>query len=177
MTEDLFLDRLGIEEGLAYAGPPAIDQPTGPYGITLATLEDDRARPCTVGDLKALSAADAREVARRKIRRDIAAAGLALIGFEPLRYQVLDYGYESGMELAIRWLQRVVGLTGLSVTGRMDPRTVASLNQLPASLVNNALAGGRAHAAYHGGTQPQFAAGVARRAIEFVLALDEPMTT
>lgn len=177
MTEDQFLDALAEREGTKFAEPPAIDQPTGPYGIVLATLTLDRGHLCTVAELKNLPAGAAREVARRKIQRDVIAAGLNQIGYEPLRWQVLDFGYESGMARAIRWLQRTVGLSEPFVTGSLDGRTLLALNRLPGPLVNNALAGERAHAAYHGGTEPQFAAGVARRAIEFILPLDAPTMT
>lgn len=173
MTEEQFLDALGAREGLRYSEPPENDQPTAAYGITLATLTLDRGRLCTVTDLKMLTADEARDVARRKLQRDMAGNGLALVAFEPLRMQLLDFGYESGMQRAIRWLQRTVGIPEPFVTGSIDARTLTALNRLPPALVNNALAGERAHAAYYGGVkQDHLQAGVARRAIEFVLPLD-----
>lgn len=173
MTEEQSLDALGVREGLTYSEPPRNDQPTAAYGITLATLTLDRGRACTVADLKALTVDEARDIARRKLQRDMAANGLAQIAFEPLRMQLLDFGFESGMQRAIRWLQRTVGIPEPFVTGSIDARTLIALNKLPSTLVNNALAGERAHAAYHGGVkEDNLQAGVARRAIEFVLPLD-----
>jgi lysozyme family protein len=183
MTEDQFLDAVGQREGLEYAEPPAIDQPTGPYGITLPVLSAYRARPCTIADLRALTPADAREIVRANVRNDLQKLGFNKIAFEPLRWQCLDYAWNSGEERAIRWLQRTVGVPEGFVTGVMDDRTIRSLNvisSLPGGLIraiNNALAGERAHAALNAGTAPKFADGVAKRAISFVIRLDEVTET
>lgn len=171
MTEDQWLDDLAAREGTHFAEPPAVDQPTGPYGITLATLAADRGGSVSMADLKALDVTEARAVARRLMQRFVVSHGFGKITYEPLRMQMLDYAYNSGPERAVRWLQRTLGFAPGYVTGLLDDRTLVGLDRYPAVLVNNALAGSRAHAALHGGVDPKFARGVAARAIEFVVPL------
>jgi lysozyme family protein len=170
MTIDQILDDVAVREGLRYEdNPKRIDQPTGPYGITLPVLSAARGRPCTLADLKALTPAEAREITRATIIRELRALGFDRIVDERLRLQLLDFSWNSGAERAIRWLQRTVGLAPQFVDGRIGPKTLLALAKLPGFLVNNALAGERAHAAYHGGVRTDLAPGVAHRAIEFVV--------
>jgi lysozyme family protein len=177
MTEDNLIDSTMEREGLEYADQnshPPTDQPTGPGGITLPVLSAYRNRHCTIQDLKALTAVEAREILRVEIRKDLAQFRFELVVFEPLRLQLLDFAWNSGVERAVRWMQRTVGLVGTQVTGLIDDRTISALNKLPPYLVNNALAAERAHAAFHGGVPEGYEAGVAHRAIEFVIPLDVP---
>lgn len=168
MTLDDVLDSIRDREGTVYAEPPAIDQPTGPYGITVPVLSSARGHACTRDDLRELTVDEARDICRNRMLAEIRQHGFDRIGDDNLRAQMLDYAWNSGTSRAVRWLQRTVGLTSGFVTGAIDDRTLAALARLPARLVNNAMAAQRAHAAYHGGTDQKFAAGVARRAIEFV---------
>jgi len=174
VTLDDLLDRVRDAEGVTYAEPPAIDQPTGVYGVTLPMLSASRGRPCTVDDLKALTPEQGRAIVRSRFDVDIRKYGFDRVTDPHLQAQLLDFAWNSGESRAIRWLQRTVGLPPGFVTGTIDDRTIAALERFPGWLVNNALAGARAHAAYHGGTPEKFAAGVARRALEFVIPLDEP---
>lgn len=169
MTEDQFIEATLDREGRQYAEPPQIDQPTGPGGITLPVLSKWRGRLCTVDDLRTLTVDESRAILRARIRQALSALHFDRIAFEPLRYQMLDYAWNSGEERAVRWLQRTAGLPEAQVTGVVDDRTIAAVQAYPPALLNNALAASRAHAAWHGGTGEQFAAGVARRAIEFVI--------
>lgn len=170
MTEDDFLDQLAAREGTRYAAPPAMDQPTGPYGVTLPTLTRWRGRVCTVEDLKALTATEGREIARAGVRSALSALHLDRIPFAPLRYQLLDFGWQSGTERAIRWLQRTVGLPEAQCDGILGDRTIGALQRFPPALINNALAAERAHADYHGAIpQGTLQAGAAHRALEFVV--------
>lgn len=175
MTLEDVLDGIGEREGLVYEEPPKIDQPTGPYGVTLPVLMADRGGLATLADLKALTPDEARTILQRTLERELATRRFNAITYEPLRIQLLDYAWNSGEARAIRWLQRTVLLPAALVTGVIDDRTLVALARLPAVLINNALAAERAHAAYHGGAAPPFAAGVARRAIDFTVPLDGPL--
>lgn len=177
MTLDELVAATMVREG-PYAEPPTIDQPTA-YGITAAALAEDRAIPIsqvTSADLKALTEPQAAGVIKRRLQRALSVVGLDRIAYEPLRIELLDYGFNSGNARAIRWLQRTVLLPPAFVTGRIDDRTLLALSRLPPVLVTNALAAERAHAAFHGGAGgEQLAVGVARRAIAFTVRLDAPL--
>ena len=132
MTEDQIVDDVFVKEGDTYGdqhSTPPIDQPTGRGGITLGTLLEfvlaTRAELApTVETLRTLSHAQAREIVRWKLRQLATHHGLDQIAFAPLRLHMIDFAYNSGAPLAIRWLQRVLGLAR---TGRMDVRTLAAL--------------------------------------------------
>jgi lysozyme family protein len=173
MTEAELIDAILDREGREYEEPPQIDQPTAAGGITAAALAEDRGLPVsdiTPAALRAVTVEQARGIIGRKMRRLARDARFDRIAFEPLRAQLLDYAWNSGEERAVRWLQRTVGIAEGFLTGRIDDRTLVALNRYPPVLINNALAASRAHAAYHGGTAPKFAEGVAHRAIEFVIS-------
>jgi lysozyme family protein len=131
VTEDRLIDDVFAKEGDEYGDQtttPPIDQPTARGGLTLAVVRDYMAavgRPApTVQTLKDMTHAEAREIVRWVYRRLAKDHGIDQIPFEPLRLQVLDWAYNSGAPLAIRWLQRVLGVER---TGRMDPVTVAAV--------------------------------------------------
>lgn len=134
MTRDQFLDLVFVREGDTYGDTqtqPPIDQPTGRGGITLPTLRryitanPGSALTPTVGQLQTLTHAEARKIVAWTFDELAHHTGLAAIAFEPLRLQMLDWGYNSGAALAIRWLQRVLGVPR---TGVMDPATVTAVN-------------------------------------------------
>lgn len=132
ITEERLIDDTFVREGDTYGDEhshPPIDQPTGRGGITLWTLKafvvaTRSPLAPTVETLQALTHAQAREIVRWQLRQLAQAHGIDQIPFEPLRLQVLDWAYNSGPALAIRWLQRVLGVPR---TGRMDPVTVAAV--------------------------------------------------
>lgn len=132
MTEEQFIDALFVREGDRYAdqeSKPPIDQPTGRGGITLGTLRDyvaatGSALTASVDTLKALTHDQARAIVTWKVRTFVRRNDLHLIDFEPLRWFIVDFAYNSGASRAIRWLQRVLGVR---VTGAMDAPTVAQL--------------------------------------------------
>ena len=150
MTEEELIDGIGDREGRVYAEPPQTDQPTGPYGITLDTLRaflrpaHDRSNwndaTVSVRDLQDLAPDRAREVVRWCLQRLLTASHLEAIAFEPLRLQMLDFAYNSGDRLAIRWLQRVLRVER---TGTMNDATVNLLRLSDAWLVNQALVAAR----------------------------------
>lgn len=173
MTEDELVEAMFDREGREYAEPPQIDQPTAAGGITAAMLAEDSGLPVadvTPAALRAVTVERAREIIKRQVRRMVSEQRFSRIAFEPLRVQLIDFAWNSGAERAVRWLQRTVGLREEFVTGRIDDRTLVALDRYPPVLVNNALAASRARAAFHGGTAPKFAAGVARRALEFAIS-------
>lgn len=171
MTLDDLVNVTIVREG-GYAEPPAVEQPTK-FGITVPSLAAWRNRPCMVSDLKALSLEEAQQFYRDRFTTNLREQGFDRIADEHLRVQLLDYAVNSGPARAVRWLQRTIGLVPELVTGIIDDRTLKALRVLPGYLVNNALAGERAHAAWHGGVQANDAAGVARRAIDFIVPLDQ----
>lgn len=131
ITEDRLIDDVFAKEGDVYGDRtthPPIDQPTARGGLTLPVVRDYMAamgRPApTVQTLKDLTHEDARAIVRWVYQQLARKHGLDQIPFEPLRLQVLDWAYNSGPALAIRWLQRVLGVPR---TGVMDPVTVAAV--------------------------------------------------
>lgn len=140
MTEEQLIDDVFVKEGDEYAEPPRIDQPTGRGGITLQTLKACRMLPCTVEDLKTLTHQEAREVVRWVLRSLAARTGLSKIEYDPLRFQLLDFAYNSGEGLAIRWLQRVLRVPR---TSKMDLLTVRRINEMDPFLVHQAVIAAR----------------------------------
>lgn len=178
MTEDQMIDAVFVREGSTYEEPPRIDQPTGPGGITLPVLTAYRGLLSHVQDLRALTVIEAREVVRWDLRRLASQAGINRLEFEPLRLQMIDFAYNSGEGIAIRWLQRVLGVPRTSL---MDAETVAAANQpirrWPV-LVHQALIAARlemidlstdAFAAGRKGIDKKFEEGLENRALTFSL--------
>lgn len=128
MTEELLIDGVLDREGRAYGDQhttPPIDQPTGPGGITVPVLSAYTGRACTADDLRRLTVAEAREVVRWKLRQMAVRHGISEIDDDAVRLQLLDFAYNSGEALAIRWFQRVLGVPR---TGVMDAATVRAAN-------------------------------------------------
>lgn len=132
MTEAQLVADVFLKEGDRYGDQttrPPIDQPTARGGIILDTLREfviatrSPLEP-TVATLKALTRPQAEEIVRWKLRQISARNGFDDIAFGPLRLQMIDFSYNSGAALAIRWLQRVLGVPR---TGRMDARTIAAI--------------------------------------------------
>jgi lysozyme family protein len=140
MTEEQLIDSIFVREGDVYAEPPKIDQPTARGGITMPTLVGFRGKPCTIDDLKNLTHAEAHECVRWKVRQLASSFKLDQIRYEPLRVQMIDFAYNSGPGLAIRWLQRVLQVER---TAKMDGATLLKVNTLDGWLVNEALVGAR----------------------------------
>jgi lysozyme family protein len=131
------------KEGDAYGDlttHPPIDQPTGRGGIILATLTDYLGHPASIDDLKALTRDQAQQIIRWKLRALARVAHLDAIPFEPLRLQVIDFAYNSGPRVALRWLQRCLRVPR---TGTLDDLTRAALHDHDLWLVNQALIAAR----------------------------------
>lgn len=143
-TREQLIDDIFVLEGDVYA---VVDQPTGRGGITLPVLTlfmraraGDPQLEVTPLHLMNLTHDEAREVVGWQLDRLSAEMGLEKLSYEPLKLQLLDFGYNSGGPRAIRWLQRVLNTM---VTGRMDANTLAVLGQCSPWLVHHALIGAR----------------------------------
>lgn len=144
MTEDQLVESVFASEGVRYGDQhtvPPIDQPTGAGGITLPTMTAYLGRQATAADLKALTKATATPVVRWKLRELAARYRLSAIAFEPLRLQMIDFAYNSGPGLAIRWLQRTLRVA--PVDGAFGPASQAALAAQDPWLVNQALIAAR----------------------------------
>lgn len=131
VTEERLIDDVFAKEGDHYGDQttsPPIDQPTARGGLTLPVVRKYAAAhglPVpTIQTLKDMTHATAREIVRWVLRQLAKQHRIDEIPYQPLRVQVLDFAYNSGPALAIRWLQRVLGVPR---TGRMDAVTVAAV--------------------------------------------------
>jgi lysozyme family protein len=140
ITEERLIDDVFLREGDVYSEPPRNDQPTGRGGITLTVLQECCGPQASLQDLRTLTHQAARDVVRWKLRQIAKVHGLNVITFEPLRLQLVDYAYNSGPGLALRWLQRVLRVQR---TSRMDAATIASLQRSDLWLVHHALIAAR----------------------------------
>lgn len=173
MTEADLVESIFVKEGVVYGDEtthPPIDQPTGPGGITLPTLSEFFGRPATVSELKSLTKTSATPIVRWKLAQIARRTGLYAIAFEPLRLQMVDFSYNSGPGLAIRWLQRVLRVPR---TSRMDAVTVEAVSLADGFLVNQALVAARvemiALAVDSGKISKIFEQGLENRALTFSL--------
>jgi lysozyme family protein len=148
MTLDDFIEGVFASEGVVYGDRhtvPAIDQPTGAGGVTLQTLRAYVAAtgsplPVNVDTLQHLTKVTAAPIVRWKIETDITQYQFDAITFDPLRYQMLDFAYNSGPGTAIRWLQRVLRVPRSS---KMDAATLEALRHNDLWLVNLGLVAAR----------------------------------
>lgn len=170
MTEDDIIDDVFKKEGDRYAEPPKIDQPSGRGGITLRTLREFMGPTATLDDLKTLTREKAREIVRWKLRYLARLTRLDEITFESLKLQMIDFAYNSGQALAIRWLQRVLRVDR---TGRIDGPTLDALKRQDAWLVHHALIAARLQmidmATDSGRVHKKLEEGLENRALSFSL--------
>jgi lysozyme family protein len=184
MTLDDVLDGVLTREGLEYTNHP--EDRGGPTkgGITLHTLRRVRHNPTlTAQDVMTLTVAEIREIYTEVFVRE---PGLtqANIPYEPLRVQLIDFAVNSGPARAIRWLQRVLGMTGAQITGILDVQTRERISrivgdwygfdQTSGRLVNDALVAARCYmidsATDQGTVSKTFEEGLESRALQFFLA-------
>ncbi len=122
MTIDQILDDLIRREG-GYVHDPADRGGPTKYGITQRTLRAWRGHPVIPGDVRAMTQSEARAIYQR---RYVDEPGFARLP-DPLRAQVVDDGVLSGPRQAVKNLQRAIG--GVTVDGRLGPKTRAALRQ------------------------------------------------
>jgi lysozyme family protein len=178
MTEDTLVASIFLKEGDTYGDQttiPRIDQPTGRGGITLATLRACKGPSMAIANLKAMTHDEAAVVVLWKLQQLAKDAKIDLIPSVPLRLQMMDFAYNSGEALAIRWLQRVLRVPRSSV---IDLPTLAAVINADGWLVNQALIGARLEmiedataAAARGqpGIDKRYEAGLETRALTFSL--------
>lgn len=191
-VEDIVTELLRREGGWR----DAVQRPNGTWdpdtnkGITLPRLKEYRqkylgtpAAETTAADLRALTDDEARQIYGVKYVQEPGFTE-ANIPFEPLRVQLIDFGVNSGPERAVRWLQRVIGLTGAAVDGVLGPVTRARLTYLGTCvrpgddtiyrLINDALVAARSYmvdrAVDTGAMRKADEEGVESRALSFFLA-------
>jgi len=168
MTDADLISGILAREG-GYVNNPSDKGGPTKYGITASTwgLEQRYGRIATRAEVKAITEDQARDFYKRKY---IDQSPFRVVGYEPLRAQLIDFGINSGNARATRWLQRACGLP---VTGLMDERTMLLLNAYPGHILNNALVAARLKMVddWTDGdpTQKQFEEGVESRALSFFI--------
>lgn len=148
MTIDDLIGDIFVREGDKYGDQtttPPIDQPTARGGITLKTLQafydaKEPGRTATITDLKDMTHVKASEIIRWLLESESDRNHLSCIKYEPLRVLLIDFIYNSGAPLAMRWLQRVLRVPR---TSKMDDATVKALESSDAWLVHHALIAAR----------------------------------
>lgn len=169
MTERKLVDGILAREG-GYVDHPSDRGGPTKFGITANTwgLEKRIGRQATRAEVKAITEEQARDF---YTRRYVQQSPFTLVGFEPLRVQLIDFSINSGTARAIRWLQRALGVP--FVTGVMDDLTHATIRAHPGHLCNNALVAARLKMIdeWTDGdkTQKPFEEGVESRALSFFL--------
>lgn len=164
MTDRQLLDRLLAREGSAYVDDPADRGGCSRYGITRQTLSDWRATTVTCGDVRALTAQEARDLYAARYL-----APFAGVQDWRLREALLDAAVHHGPSRATRWLQQVLGVED---DGRIGPLTLAALATVSADDVRRGVIQRRL--AFLGQllagdpTQARWAHGWLRRVGEFV---------
>ena len=112
------------EEG-DYSDTPGDSGGPTKWGITLQTLRDWLHRYITAADVKALTPATAKEIARARywdhIKGDALPAGVDLV--------VFDFAYNAGWSRSARFLQRCVGTIE---DGQIGPKTLAGVGKFTA---------------------------------------------
>lgn len=136
------------------------------WGITQETLSEWRQRPAAVGDVMNLTKQEAiRIYTELYLRRP----GFDKIADLRLRHLVVDSGVQHGQKRVTQWLQALLGLT---VDGKLGPKTAAAINQEDAGRLYNRLLARRIR--FYGSlissvqSQGVFAAGWMKRAASFL---------
>ena len=129
MTIDQIIDGLIEREGGYVHDPVDRGGPTN-YGITQRTLRAWRGQAVIPGDVRAMTQSEARAIYRQ---RYVDAPGFATLP-DPLRAQVIDNAVLSGPRQAVKDLQRAIG--GVTVDGRLGPKTRAALRQQGVAVVH-----------------------------------------
>lgn len=104
MRVDSIIDDIIRREGKKFTDRPSDRGGPTKFGITLATLERYRKRPCTRQDVADLTEAEA-----RKIYEDEFVKPFDFVRDFDLRVLLIDSAVQHGIENAVRFLQAAVG--------------------------------------------------------------------
>ena len=136
-------------------------------GITLRTLEAWRHRRCTRKELQRLQKKEAVSILKRRYAET---NGIQRLEGHILQAQVVDSAVLSGPVLAVKELQRVLGVTDDGICGK---KTMAAIHELNQAEISNDLAIARslrmARIALDDPTQQVFLIGWLTRTLSFVV--------
>lgn len=167
MTTAELIDGILQREG-GYVDDPADKGGATNFGITAKSwgLYRRIGRQATRAEMQALTREQALEFYRTQY---VTNSPFSVVGYEPLRVQLIDFAVNSGLARATRWLQRVLDVP---VTGAMDDRTKLALTRDRGPLVNRALVAARCYmldqATDHGDIDKRFEEGLESRALSFL---------
>lgn len=168
--DDLIADLL-VREGGYVDHPDDRGGPTN-MGITLATLVSYRGRPCTRGDMRALTIHEA-----SSIYKDMywVKPGLFSLALDPLTQEMLfDTAVHSGPHRAVRLLQSSLGLKDDGVIG---PKTRSKVQHTKAPVLAAGYIAARVmflgRIITNNPSQAVFAAGWMKRMAEFINMIPE----
>lgn len=165
MTNDDIITAILNHEG-GYVNNPKDRGGETNYGITIETLSEWRKRPVNAAEVKALTLAEAKQI---YLALYIERPGFDKIWNGHLRHLVVDSGVQHGQKRVTQWLQ---GLLGVTVDGKLGPKTAAAINGEDAGRLFNRLLARRIR--FYGTlitslpSQAVFAAGWMKRAGSFL---------
>jgi lysozyme family protein len=155
---DEALKRLLVHEG-GYSNHPSDPGGATNFGITIADYRRYVKANATTADVRAMRVDEAKAIYRKQywdaIRCDELSAGLD--------YAMFDFGVNSGISRAVKFLQRLLGLTA---DGRMTDATLAAVRKRDAAELVARLCDERLAFLKKLKTWPVFGAGWGRRVAE-----------
>lgn len=173
MTNEDIITGVLAEEG-RFVNNPADPGGATNWGVTNGTLSWYRGVTCTPDDVKSLTEAEARAI---YLKLYILGPGFDKVQDARLRWQLVDYGVNSGPSIAIGRMQ---GLLKQSQDGVLGPRTLKALNEHPdPTALGNALVRERVTmlVAIAVKKQSPFWQGWLRRAMKFIAPIVVLCTT
>lgn len=167
MTVDAIIDGiLAREGGGTYTNAPSDHGGPTKYGVTQAALAAYRMAPATPEDVQALTEAEARAIYRRDF---FVRPGFDKVPDPATQVLLMDWGVNSGPGIAIRALQRLLGVPNDGVLG---PQTLLALSGLDAAKLYRRLAAARVRfigdLLHNDPSQLVYARGWLNRAADFV---------
>ncbi len=137
MTNDDIILAVLAEEG-RFANNPADPGGATNWGITQGTLAWARGRPVSVAEVAALGQEEAKAI---YLKLFVLGPGFDRVADARLRWQLVDYGVNSGPSIAIG---RIQGILKVAEDGVLGPQTLKAINDHPdPTALGNALAKAR----------------------------------
>ncbi len=166
MNVDQLITDIIKREGAVYTNDPSDKGGPTKFGITQATLAASRGHAVSPDDVKNLTEVEARAI---YTKRYVNAAHFNLIADEKVRAELVDFGVNSGPELAVTHLQQVLGVTA---DGDLGPKTLTAANAMEGRALLNKLAVNRLlfllSLGLNNATQLKYVRGWANRAVSFI---------